>query len=90
MKMWASTWKNTAAKNQRTGGCRNTGHMSGWSSSWWAASLKSGSNQTLAVTAASVPSVQAGKWPIPKRSNHQPATTTVSRNPREPQSRTRP
>ncbi len=90
MKMCASTWQNTAAKNQRTGGWRSTGQTSGWRSSAWGASLKSGSSHTLITTAPRVSSVQAGKCPRPKRSNHQPAITTVTRKPSEPQSRTRP
>jgi hypothetical protein len=88
--MCDSTWKNAAAKNHNTARWRSTGSTGTLASCAGMASLRSGRNQTLAVTAASVSVVQAGKWPMPACSNQAPAANTVTRKPSEPHSRTRP
>ena len=90
MPMCDSTWKNIDANNHRTAGCRRMGRTGSRSSCAGTASFRSGSHQTLATTAASVSNVQAGKCCMPNASNQAPAANTVTRNPAEPHSRTRP
>ena len=46
--------------------------------------------QVLRATASSMAVFQCGKWPMPNPSNQAPAANTVTKNPIEPHSRTRP
>ncbi len=88
--MCASTWKNAAAKNQRTSGWASTGAIDTRTSCAGSASLRSGRLHTLAATAARLSTVHSAKLPMPWAWNHAPAASTVTRKPAEPHSRTRP
>ena len=87
----AITWKNSDTKNQRTAGCRSTGSTGTRGAPRAAGGSRiSGRRSVATSTSASVIEAQPGKWPMPKRSNHSPATNTVTRKPAEPHSRMRP